>query len=100
MSEEARVIPSKRIPSHPGRILKFEYFEPLELSAADFATHIGVAEEHILGVLSEELPVTPRLAWLIGMATGTSPELWMNLQTHHDLALNRPPIDVAIFRAS
>ena len=84
------MIPSKRTPSHPGRILWSEYLEPLDLNAVDFASPLGVAEEQIHALLREELPVTPELAWLIGMATGTGPELWMNLQTNHDLASNRP----------
>ncbi|MBA4181884.1 MAG: addiction module antidote protein, HigA family [Anaerolinea sp.] len=83
-------MPSKRIPSHPGRILRFEYLEPLGISVAGFASHLGSDEEHIQALLREELPVTPRLAWLLGMATGTGPELWMDLQTNHDLARNRP----------
>ena len=100
MSKEARVIPSKRIPSHPGRILKFEYFEPLELQVEEFAAHLGVPCETIAGLLREETDMNPGLAWLLSMAMGTTPELWMNLQANHDLALNRPPIDVAMFRAS
>jgi addiction module HigA family antidote len=85
-----QLIPSKRIPAHPGRVLKFEYFEPLDICVADFASYLGVAEEQIHALLREEVPVTPRLAWLIGMATGTGPELWMNLQASYDLASNRP----------
>lgn len=84
------MIPSRRIPSHPGRVLKSEYLEPLDMCVADFAAHLGVPEEQVAALVREEAPVTPQLAWLIGMATGTGPELWMNLQASHDLARNRP----------
>lgn len=44
---EFTMIPSKRTPSHPGKILRFEYLDPLELTASDLATHLGVSEEHV-----------------------------------------------------
>lgn len=79
-----------RIPSHPGEILQHEFLEPLAMSAATLAEHLGVSESEVDSLLREEAPVTPRFAWLLGMATGTGPELWMDLQTNHDLARNRP----------
>ncbi len=34
--------------------------------------------------------VTPETAWLLASALGTTPELWLNLQSNHDLVSTRP----------
>ena len=34
--------------------------------------------------------ITPDTAWRFAAVTGTTPELWMNLQTQHDLAAKKP----------
>jgi addiction module HigA family antidote len=95
------LIPANRIPSHPGEILLYEFLEPLGMTAEAFALHIGVPPAEVDAVVRMEAPVTPRLAWLIGMATGTGPELWMNLQTGYDLARNRPERELKpLFAAS
>ncbi len=82
--------PAPRIPAHPGEVLREEFLGPLGLSADAFAAHIGVSPAAIESLLREETPVAPDLAWLLAMAVGTTPQLWMNLQVNHDLALHRP----------
>ncbi len=34
--------------------------------------------------------ITPETAWLFSQAFGTTPQLWINLQTNYDLAQNKP----------
>ena len=94
------MIPDNPNPVHPGEILRFEFLEPLEMSASALALHIGVTTEEIERLVREEAPVTPSLAWLLGMATGTGPELWMNLQTKHDLARSKPKRELAVLTAA
>ena len=77
------MIPENRDPVHPGEILQYEFLEPLGTSPDVLANHIGVGIGEIDALLREESPVTARLAWLLGMATGTGPELWMDLQTKY-----------------
>jgi addiction module HigA family antidote len=84
------VIPTNRVPTHPGEVLREEFLEPLSLSVEAFANYIGVATDVVEALTNETSPVTAQLAWLLGMATGTGPELWMNLQSNYDLAQNRP----------
>ena len=78
------------VPCHPGEILKYEFLEPLGMTAAELAAHIDVPLAEIEAFISEAAAVTPRMAWLLGTATGTGPELWMDMQTNHDLAKSRP----------
>lgn len=39
--------------------------------------------------------ITPETAWLFAEAFGTTPEFWLNLQTHYDLVRHRPKHQVA-----
>lgn len=84
------MIPENRIPTHPGEILLEEFLEPLGLTQVAFAAHLGVSTQRINELIRGKRGVTPRTAWLLAQALGTTPEFWLNLQMQHDLALNRP----------
>jgi len=84
------MIPSARVPSHPGEILREEFLKPLHLSQVDLAAHLGVSLQRINGIVRGKRAVTPETAWLFAQALGTTPEFWLNLQTTHDLATSRP----------
>ena len=86
------VATGKRIPlAHPGEILHEEFLSPLGITQARLAEHIGVPARHISELIHAKRGVTPKTAWLLGQAFGTSPEFWLNLQATYDLAVNRPP---------
>ena len=84
------MIPENRVPTHPGVILKEEYLEPLGISQVAFAAHLGVPVQRINELIRGKRGVTPQTAWLLAQAFKTSPEFWLNLQSMHDLAKNRP----------
>ena len=84
------MIPEKRIPTHPGVILKTEFLEPLHISQVALAAHLGVPVQRINELVRGKRGVTPQTAWLLSQAFNTTPEFWINLQTSHDLARNRP----------
>jgi addiction module HigA family antidote len=84
------MIPENRIPTHPGEILLEEFLKPLGLSQVAFAEHIRVPVQRINEIVRGKRGVTPETAWLFAQALGTSPEFWLNLQAHHDLARFRP----------
>lgn len=84
------MLPSNRIPTHPGEILKEEFLSPLRLSQVALAKHIGVPAQRINEIVRGKRGVTPETAWLLAQAFGTTPEFWINLQTYHDLAASRP----------
>jgi len=44
--------------------------------------------------------MSPATAWLLAEAFGTSPQSWINLQTHHDPAKNRPMRKVGLLEVS
>lgn len=82
--------PDRRIPSHPGEILRDEFLVPLGVTQVAFALHIGVPTQRINEIVRGKRGVTPATAWLFAQALGTTPEFWIHLQASHDLALNRP----------
>ena len=84
------MLPSNRVPTHPGEILLLEFLEPLELSQVDFAAHIGVPVQRVNEIVRGRRGVSPETAWLFSQALGTTPEFWLTLQAAHDLVAQRP----------
>ena len=84
------MLPTHRIPTHPGEILLEEFLRPLDLTQVALADHLGVPVQRINELVRGKRGVTPETAWLLSQAFGTTPEFWINLQTAHDLARVRP----------
>ena len=90
--------PKHRIPTHPGEVLLEEFLEPLGVTQVQLAAHLGVPLQRINEIVRGRRGVSPETAWLLGQALGTSPEFWINLQSAHDLAANRPERQVKRLR--
>jgi len=84
------MIPKNRVPTHTGEILLEEFLIPMELSQVMFAAHIGVPVQRINEIVRGKRGITPETAWFFSQAFGTTPQLWINLQTNYDLAQNEP----------
>ena len=84
------MLPKKRPPTHPGEILREEFLKPLGITQLAFAKHLGIPLQRLNEVVLGKRGVTPGTAWLLGMALGTGPEVWINLQAAYDLAANKP----------
>ena len=84
------MLPENRIPTHPGEILLKEFLQPLRLTHAILAKHIGMPARQVDEIIRRKRSVTPRTAWLLAQAFGTSPEFWANLQIAFDLAKSQP----------
>ncbi|HSF81804.1 MAG TPA: HigA family addiction module antitoxin [Anaerolineales bacterium] len=84
------MLPESRIPTHPGQVLLEEFLQPLGVTQVALARHIRVPTQRINEIVRGKRGVTPETAWLFAQAFDTTPEFWINLQTAHDLARNRP----------
>lgn len=71
-------------PVHPGEILRDELNE-IGLSANALAKALGVPANRITAILNEQRAITGDTALRLSKYFGTTPELWMNLQTAYDL---------------
>lgn len=92
------MIPSHRVPTHPGEVLQDEFLAPLGLTQVKLAEHIGVSVQRINEIIRGKRGITPETAWLFAQAFGTTPQFWVNLQANHDLASARPRRSVSKLR--
>jgi addiction module HigA family antidote len=84
------MIPTNRIPTHPGIILLEEFLQPMNITQETLATYLNISIKQINEIIQEKDKITPEIAWLLAQAFNTTPQFWMNLQTNYDLALNKP----------
>jgi len=73
-------------PPHPGRIVRQECIEPLDLSITDAAKHLRVTRQTLNNLVNEKAGISPDMAIRLSKAFGSSPETWLGLQMDYDLA--------------
>lgn len=78
-----------RTPSHPGEILNELYMEPLGLTQAALAEHLGCTRTAINEIVRGKRGISPEMACKLADAFKTTPELWLNLQRDYDLYQTR-----------
>jgi addiction module HigA family antidote len=69
-------------PAHPGEILR-EHMGTMPVSR--LADHLGVSRVTLSRLLNGSSGVSAEMALRLSEALGTSPEMWLNLQTQYDL---------------
>jgi addiction module HigA family antidote len=69
-------------PPHPGRVLR-EYLGTV--SVTDAAEHLGVTRVALSRILNGSAGISANMALKLSDALGTSPELWIGMQTQYDL---------------
>src|SRR5215471_19629340 len=74
-------------PMHPGEVLREEFLVPLGLSAIALAKACGLPRTRIERIRDERTGITADTALRLGKALGTSPQLWLNLQSDYDLQM-------------
>jgi addiction module HigA family antidote len=72
-------------PVSPGEVLRAEFLEPLDLSAAALARAIGVPRNRIGAILGGSRTLTADTALRLSIYFGTSAEFWLSLQAAYDL---------------
>ena len=75
----------RRKPTHPGRILKNHYLEPLDLSITKLADTLSVSRKAISAIVNEKKSITSDMALRLSKAFDTTPDLWANLQKNYDM---------------
>lgn len=77
---------SKRVVAiHPGEILREEFMKPLGLSSYRLAKELRLSIPRVNEIVREERSVTADTAIRLARYFGTSPQVWMNLQTEYDI---------------
>ncbi len=78
-------VPTNRIPTHPGEMLKEEYLIPMGISQRQLAGGIHVPYQRVNELINGKRGVTPSTALRLAKFFGTTPGYWMNLQLRWDL---------------
>ena len=81
------MMPTKRRPTHPGKILLDHFLKPMGISQSKFAKHLGGTwtTTKINEIIKGKRGVTEQTALDFADALGTTPQFWLNLQTSHNL---------------
>jgi addiction module HigA family antidote len=90
--EEKRVYP----PMTPGRFLELEFLEPLGITSYALAKAIGVDPPRMYKIVAGERAITAATALRLARYFGTTPQYWINLQTHYDLEVEEDRIGESI----
>src|SRR4051812_27615723 len=72
-------------PVTPGEILLEEFMRPLGLSIRGLSAALGVPANRISQIVRGQRSITAGTALRLARYFGTSPQLWLNLQTHYEL---------------
>lgn len=69
-------------PAHPGELLR-EYLDVVTVS--DLARHISVSTDVLQQIIDCTVSISADMAYRLGEALGTTPELWAGMQLQYDL---------------
>jgi antitoxin HigA-1 len=78
-------VPTNRIPTHPGEMLREEFLLPMGITQRELANGIQVPYQRINELINGKRGVTPSTALRLEKFFGTTAGLWMNLQLRWDL---------------
>ena len=76
-------------PIHPGEILLEEFLQPMGLSQYRLAKGLSVPPRRINEIVHGKRRITADTALRLARFFGTSESLWLNLQSHYDLEIER-----------
>ena len=77
--------PLQRPPVHPGALMREILEEHTKMTIAEAARRMKVSRPALYAVLNGTSGVTAEIALRFARLTGGAPELYLNLQTGHDL---------------
>jgi len=85
--------PQKTKPIHPGEILMDEFLKPIKISQYRLAKDINVPPRRINEIVKGKRSITADTALRLAKFFGTSPEFWLNLQSHYALEIESDKLE-------
>ena len=76
-------------PPHPGRGIRQNCLEPLDLTVTEAARVLGVARHTLSRVLNGQAAISPEMAIRLEKAGWSNAEFWLRRQTTYDLVQAR-----------
>lgn len=83
-------------PIHPGEVLYEDFFIPLGVTQHHLAVSIAVPPPRINEIVHGKRRITADAALRLARYFGTSDRFWLNLQSRHDLEVERDEIGEAL----
>jgi len=80
-------IPTHRQPTHPGKILREEFLNPMGLTQRELADAIYVPYQRVNDIVNGRRRVTPNTALRLAKFFNMSADFWMKLQLRRDMYL-------------
>jgi addiction module HigA family antidote len=80
-------------PIHPGEILLEDFLKPMGISQYRLAKDTNVPVRRINEIVQGKRSITADTALRLARFFGTSPELWINLQTHYELEIAKDSLN-------
>jgi addiction module HigA family antidote len=83
-------MPAPKLPPiHPGEILSEEFLKPMSISQYQLAKDISVPARRINEIVLGKRAISPDTALRLSRFFGMSEAFWINLQTRHDLEVQK-----------
>jgi addiction module HigA family antidote len=76
-------------PIPPGEILREDFMRPLGISINALARALAVPPNRISAIVNARRAITADTALRLGKYFGTSPEIWLDLQSDYELRIAR-----------
>lgn len=83
----------KMKPIYPGEILLEDFLKPMGISQYRLAKDISVPARRINEIVQGKRSITADTALRLALFFNTTPELWVNLQTHYDLEMTKDKLN-------
>jgi addiction module HigA family antidote len=94
MSEPSEQVGEVRMtPPHPGRFVREEVLEPLDLSIARAAEVLGVRRATLSSLVNEKAVLSPEMALRLDKAFGVSMDTLLRMQAWYDAERMRAQAD-------
>lgn len=74
-----------RNPPHPGDFVRYFCLEPGNLSIKEAAEGLGISRYMLSAIVNGKRPITAELAVRFAKAFGSTPRVWLAMQSSHDL---------------
>jgi addiction module HigA family antidote len=75
----------KRVPTHPGEILREEVLPALDMGVTEAAAALMVSRQTLHRILAGKVAISPEMALRLGKFCGNGPGIWLRMQQALDL---------------
>ena len=83
-------------PIHPGEILLEDFMKPMGISINRLARDIAVPPGRVSAIVNGKRAITADTALRLARYFGTSPDVWMGLQTDYELRIAQRTIGAEV----